>query len=1022
MPTRNTYTRRNAKGDKEFVVQKKGKQDEETLNELADIISDLLEDIAFSGPLPAGGGAGSPEQLQYQRNRNQPDAPLMVGARGDGVRMAGESPNNMTASTSQVADGPERSRAKSKLRANPRGTPPRNKYISGYYGDNIDYGATHSESFTGTGAIAIGPGSYQVKDDSDEEEDTESEESKTENTMSRKDVINEWDPAFKAAGYEPGDYQMPSPTGDGVAKRKAKQDTVGKYDTGTKSHGKEWPRDHNETAAMCDVDEDGVEGKPQGAHESSVGDPKDGHQSELGHNWPDQPKNDGGGVAEPFDGKRWSDGGTLSGGSGQDEFNYKTGGVGMPKDGQITGTKGPQLGQPQESWSPELIGTLIGEDHDLQGLFDAYARKYRMVCLEDFQALCHAHGIDMLLDEASILKLMSANNEFIFYEGVDANGSYWTPTPIAEGNGKPWEKGCDKCGADPCECEDDDCGLEEGRQRPFDRPINELQVRSPQDEAVAGNLNDREEDAEFGDWATGNDYDDSMGVGSMDEFGGDEDLEGMPGNAGPGPYGMHNAPYDECPECGYTGMEDVCPECGGPMGEAGGMGEEDIEDFRDLGAWDPEAVDEIDEFESGGYRPGAANPLEVDQSSGMRYPKERWDEGERMPFEGKVAPDGLAEGMNERERAFARKAGRRELGLSASPMGSAERGERRRRNSERQQFIARQRVEDKGAMAEDIRESLTNFMQSARHIIGSNKGGNTKAIGEALNQSWKHYVGGFDPRQAPSKVQASLQELAKIFPSFDPLAECAMDKPDGTALGGGDGPKDGLPDQPSETTEMGEPLGKKQKNVYDVTPIIKGTEKGLTGNSKSVKENAEKLAKYIRKQLQESAPGMRGKYQIQFTCLVQESDGSVNRTDTRTQLAEAVADLEELLQVHGSDDVVLEAYFVNGQRTVLKHNIPMVPVAKHGPLVSEDSALFRFNRHAEQYADNLVSEGFTCKLVPHSWGSAVQVLSEKKKWIQKAINPEHEGYCTPMTKSTCTPRRKALAKRFKKGGDLHSGD
>lgn len=35
------------------------------------------------------------------------------------------------------------------------------------------------------------------------------------------------------------------------------------------------------------------------------------------------------------------------------------------------------------------------------------------------------------------------------------------------------------------------------------------------------------------------------------------------------------------------------------------------------------------------------------------------------------------------------------------------------------------------------------------------------------------------------------------------------------------------------------------------------------------------------------------------------------------------------------------------------------------------------------------------------------------------INPEHKGYCTPMTKSTCTPRRKALAKRLKPGGDLY---
>lgn len=36
-----------------------------------------------------------------------------------------------------------------------------------------------------------------------------------------------------------------------------------------------------------------------------------------------------------------------------------------------------------------------------------------------------------------------------------------------------------------------------------------------------------------------------------------------------------------------------------------------------------------------------------------------------------------------------------------------------------------------------------------------------------------------------------------------------------------------------------------------------------------------------------------------------------------------------------------------------------------------------------------------------------------KKWIQKAINPEHKGFCTPITKKTCTPHRKALAMRFK---------
>jgi hypothetical protein len=35
------------------------------------------------------------------------------------------------------------------------------------------------------------------------------------------------------------------------------------------------------------------------------------------------------------------------------------------------------------------------------------------------------------------------------------------------------------------------------------------------------------------------------------------------------------------------------------------------------------------------------------------------------------------------------------------------------------------------------------------------------------------------------------------------------------------------------------------------------------------------------------------------------------------------------------------------------------------------------------------------------------------KWIQKAVNPAHKGFCTPMSKPTCTPKRKALARTFK---------
>jgi hypothetical protein len=56
-----------------------------------------------------------------------------------------------------------------------------------------------------------------------------------------------------------------------------------------------------------------------------------------------------------------------------------------------------------------------------------------------------------------------------------------------------------------------------------------------------------------------------------------------------------------------------------------------------------------------------------------------------------------------------------------------------------------------------------------------------------------------------------------------------------------------------------------------------------------------------------------------------------------------------------------------------------------------------------------------------SQGGVEPNLYEEEKWIQKAVDPKHKGYCTPMSKPTCTPRRKALAKRFK-SGDLSEAE
>lgn len=59
---------------------------------------------------------------------------------------------------------------------------------------------------------------------------------------------------------------------------------------------------------------------------------------------------------------------------------------------------------------------------------------------------------------------------------------------------------------------------------------------------------------------------------------------------------------------------------------------------------------------------------------------------------------------------------------------------------------------------------------------------------------------------------------------------------------------------------------------------------------------------------------------------------------------------------------------------------------------------------------------------PHPYGTGSQALmddggelemAKSGSWLKGAVNPAHKGYCTPMTKSTCTGHRKAFAERAK---------
>ena len=898
------YTRLNPNGDEEFVIDKKGEK-EETLNELSDSISSLLEYMDFGGQMTAMASGQLPNETAVNVDMPSDKTPQLVSSRGDRVRANGDTLTNMTLSLPQLADSPELSRAKSKINANASRSGGRNKYITGSSGDSIDNCVTHNESFTGTSGIAIAPTQYQVVNTDNKKKPRFPKKSKvSENDMAQSldDMLLEWEPEFKSGEYSPGEHQMSSPTGNGVAKKEAKKSKVGAYDTNTSKVGKEFPGKHNDTVAMCDVDEDGVENEPQGSHESTHGEPEDGRQTAVGHNWPDKPKHGGSGVAEPFEGSRWSDGGTLKG-SGPDEGS----------------NEGQSEGREKLEWSPDRIGRLLGEETNIQNLFDSYARSSDTVHVEGFQELCEAHGLNVILNEKSLLNLMDVNREYMFNEYVDANGPYWVANPIREG------EFCKTCFKDPCECDsddddnDDDCDSEctenvrRGR-KPLNENLNEF---------VGPGLSDTESPLASGRPSPiGRD----RPTAGIDAYGA-EDI-GVGRGAG---FGAGADSNGSCDSCGYSGPEEECPECGTLMSTSdeniGGLGGDS------LGG----AEDNLGGVGLGGDSLGGAE----DSLGGADLDGAGLGGDTMGDFDG--ADDTID--MNR--------------GMVSSPK---------------------------------LAESLQRFMTSARSLIENGDKSNRSEIAEALNHSWSRYAGNINPRSTPSKVQNTLHKMMNAFPGFlRENASVGMNKATGSSINPGNVKKSpDLPDQPSEMKEIGQKgklSARNLKNSLDGTPIISGTAKGLTGtgsinsesaiakNRNALKENVGKLSKRIKKSIEESSKSLRGgKFTVEFNTVVSEN-GCKNSTPTRTQLVEAVADLEEILQLHPIGDVKFETRFKNlGGTVVLKADAPLVTITPRHAIVSEGSVLFRFQRNAELLAENLVARGATCRISQHNWGSAVKRL------------------------------------------------
>jgi len=308
---------------------------------------------------------------------------------------------------------------------------------------------------------------------------------------------------------------------------------------------------------------------------------------------------------------------------------------------------------------------------------------------------------------------------------------------------------------------------------------------------------------------------------------------------------------------------------------------------------------------------------------------------------------------------------------------------------------------------DDVEEAFNRFASSARAIC-EHKNYSSNDVASALNHSWSQHTTNIDSK-IPAKAVNLLRRLKRAYPGFNPTftesRSNAMSS-DNTFFGSkGMKPSPHLHDQPNDMSEIAgkDPRKRSTKNQIGTPTVGKGSmERAGTvksggpkneGRLKSLnanilKENAEKLAKRIKNALRETAHGIRGRHLVNFTVMVTEGNEK-NRTMIRRRLAEAIADVEEVLQFHSVDDVMLEAWFKDSYGAiVMKKDIPLGFVAPRGPIVSEGKAIFRFRRNAEIFSESLGNAGYVCRVMPHNWGAAVSapVTMETANRAFRSIN------------------------------------
>ena len=207
----------------------------------------------------------------------------------------------------------------------------------------------------------------------------------------------------------------------------------------------------------------------------------------------------------------------------------------------------------------------------------------------------------------------------------------------------------------------------------------------------------------------------------------------------------------------------------------------------------------------------------------------------------------------------------------------------------------------------------------------------------------------------------------------------------------------------SEVPGKQTPLKPKMKNT--------GGQAAFKGGAGTMKENIMRLSHVAKEAITRGAKkiGRAGKYTVRFGV---KAEGS---SATFSALTDALAVVEELLQVSDGKKIVFEAiYSMPHQKSIIyRHRLPLAKTKRRDPVAYEGKILFRTGKVASAFADRVVSEGVACRVKNHNWGAAV-VGQFSWSIAQRAFQTISEAWGSQIR----SPRQEANYHKTAPGGDF----